>query len=303
MPMLFRIAAAIVCFASLMPCQHEEGQVLPDGESADGARRKAAAKGEAGEKREPEENLTPEQRLARNITSGAAPHCRFRATVKPAKLLPGQTGELKILATLAGNAVLPAPAPLEITSPQTQGLLALGQAAVDQADPGRIETGYVGRPVYENYAVIRMPVTMAGSAVMGSKHTVAIDMKLDLYDGKSAQPIGRFLDRVATEIEVGQTLDPEVKRTARAATPEPEKSAREPDNEAAPAPAPAKPKALEGNAIAPTAAKPAEAAKAAPAEAPPAERLEVEGDGVPVPWIAAGGALLLVLVLLLSRRK
>jgi hypothetical protein len=303
MPMLFRLAAAIVCFASLVPCQGAEE--LPDGESADGARRKAAAKGEAGEKREVEENLTPEQRLARNMTSGAAAHCQFFASVKPAKLLPGQTGELKILATLKGNAVLPSPAPLEITSPTTQGLLALGSPAVDQPEAGRIESAYVGRPVYENYAVIRMPVTMAATAAMGSKHTVAIDMKLDLYDGKSAQVIGRFLDRVATEIEVGQTLDPEVKRSTRAPSSEPPKAAATPAPATPTEPAPAKPSNLEGNAVAPTAAPspaPVPTSNAAP-DAEPGQ-LEVESGGdLPMPLILGGGALLLVVIVMLSRRK
>ena len=211
-----RLAIGLVCLTSFLPCQNE-GET---GEhSAEAQRRmKAAMQAEREGKQIADKEargefddakLTPEQRLARNITNGASQYCRFFATVTPAKLLPGQTGTLRVLATLQGHAVLQAPPQLEFVGQAQQGVVSLGPIALQPAAPGRIETGYRGRPVYENFAVIEAPVTMAPNAVMGSKHIVAMDLKFDLYDGTSTQPIGRFLDRASTELEVGSAAEVE----------------------------------------------------------------------------------------------
>ena len=300
--MLLRLAAGIVCVAAYLPCQEGESDVR----SAEAQRRiKTGVAGEKGEKGEVEdEKLTPEQRMARNITSGAQAFCRFLMTVNPPKLMPGQSGTVKILATLQGNAVIPSPAPFEMVTRPQQGAISLGALAFQPASPGRLASGYLGRPVYDNYAVIEIPVTMSPTATLGSKHIVEVDMKFDLYDGVSTQPIGRFLDRSATEVEVGQVLDPEVKGVARrpvadeapkqeAPPPEPP---RNPDVRATPAPPP-----LQGNAV-PAPAKPAVEPEpvAAPQSALPTED---QGGDLPLPLMLGGGALLLVAILLMSRRK
>src|SRR5688572_9686354 len=90
--MLLRLAIGIVCLATCLPCQRggeggeEEGRI----EEAARARMKQQQGREKGENVEGGDErtddgakLTPEQRLARNITNGASAHCRFLATVKP----------------------------------------------------------------------------------------------------------------------------------------------------------------------------------------------------------------------------
>jgi hypothetical protein len=314
MPMLPRLLTGMLFFAAALPCQKEEGTA--DVKSAEDARRaKAAAreerglKGEAGEMGEEDgANLTPEQRLARNVTHGAQAYCRFLATTKPEKLMPGQTGTLTILATLQGNAVLPAPASFQVLNAAQQGELSLGTLSARPATVGRHAAGYLGRPVYDNYAVLEAPVTLAPSAQVGSKHVVAVELQFDLYDGNSAQTIGRFIDRVATTVEVGKTPDPVVQGGVRPAssvatapaanvpppTSEPEERASTPPEVVAPR--------LEANTVVPQAPAPAPA-PAAPAttEAPP-----VVGDGdsgLPLPLLIGGGALLLAVVVLLARRR
>jgi hypothetical protein len=314
--MPLRFLPVLLCFAAFLPCQGGETteEVTERPESID--RRKAAGeKAERGEKGEngdgSDENLTPEQRLARNITSGASNHCRFIASVKPAKLMPGETGTLEILATLQGRAVLPAPAPLEMVGSAQQGAVTLGALMLDSAPAGRIEQGYLGRPVYENWAVLRVPVTMAPTAQIGSKHTVAVDLKFDLYDGTSAQPIGRFLDRAATEIEVGKLADPVVKGLPAAGAgsgASPGAAAVPPvapkDEPAAPtATPPAGAQVVPGTAIPAPAAQPTSEPTAAEPGPAATELSTDDGGSLPMPLLLGGGAILLVLVLLLARRK
>jgi hypothetical protein len=276
----------------------------------DGARaerlRKGGEKSEKGEEVEVEENLTPEQRLARNITSGASAHCRFLATVKPAKLLPGQTGTLFVTAVLLGHAVLPDPAPFEIMSPAQQGSVAIGAVAAQPAEPGRIEKAYLGRPVHENYAIFELPVTMGADAPLGSKHAVNVEMKFDLYDGNSGTAISRFLDRVTAEIEVGRVLDPAIQGVARPAAAASERPVVIAGAGEAPAPTVAAnvPAPLAGQAVVPAAAVPA--AAGAPTSAEPAATLApptADDGGLPTGIAIGGGAVVLLLLVLLLRRR
>lgn len=300
---MLRFVLPFALLVAVAPCQVEEVGGEPDVRAVEGESRIKGGKGMAGEKGEvPEENLTPEQRLARNVTSGASAFCRFSASVTPAKLMPGQTGTLKVLAALQGNAVLPSPAPLELVAPAQQGALQLGRLSAQPAAPGRLAAAYVGRPVYDNYAIFEVPVTMAGDAAMGSKHVASIDMRFDLYDGGSAQPISRFLDRVGLEIEVGRVADPEVQGLARPA----EETAPAVAPTAAPAAsapgAPAAASPLQGNVVVPEAAPATGGAapEAAPADGPAPV---VTPEGLPMPLLLGGGVLVVLVLLMLVRRK
>ena len=72
--MLLRLAAGIVCVAAYLPCQEGEASDVRNAETQ--RRIKTGVPGEKGEKGEVEdEKLTPEQRMARNITSGAGAFC------------------------------------------------------------------------------------------------------------------------------------------------------------------------------------------------------------------------------------
>lgn len=305
-----RFALAFAFLAAAIPCQVEEVGGEPDVRATE-------AQGRAGETRQKggmekgmkpeEENLTPEQRLARNITSGASAYCRFSVSVTPAKLMPGQTGTLKVLAALQGTTVLPAPAPMELMSQPQQGALTLGAMVAQPAAPGRLAPAYVGRPVYDNYAIFELPVTMAADAPMGSKHVASVDMRFDLFDGNSAQPIGRFLDRVGTEIEVGRVADPAVNfGAAAAAAPDAEPAPAGASASAAPTPA-----AAQGGAPARTfdgKVLVADETPAAPsAAAPESDGLpalpSVQPGGLPTWLLAGGGVVVLLVVILLLRRK
>src|SRR5262249_28852688 len=58
--------------------------------------------------------LTPEERLARNVIHGAHGYCHFDVAVRPARLMPGQTGTVSVTMILEGDAVMPCPAKLSL---------------------------------------------------------------------------------------------------------------------------------------------------------------------------------------------
>lgn len=299
----------------MLPAQQRSGDA--EFERGERERLRAEAKAKAGgkdvregeEKSEREEdlkNLTPEERLARNITSGAGAYCRFTTSVREGKLMPGQSGTLLITATLQGAAVMPSPPPIELVAPAQQGVATVGALAVRPADIARLAPGYAGRPVYDNYVVFELPVTLSPEAQIGKKVPVVIDLKFDLYDGASAQPIGRFVDRATAEIEVGAEPKPNVSLPAAAApTPPVEALGAAPVEPAKPQPdaAPANPAAVGGNAM--TSVVPSPAPQEAPEESTAGSSLPPVGDsdGLPLWPILAGGGLVLVLVLLLARKK
>lgn len=299
-----RLLVGIVCFAAGLVAQGEVERADPSGEEEGAVR----AKMEMREKMRgaDDANLTPEQRLERNIISGASSMCRFHASVTPPRLLPGQTGVLRIVASLQGDAVIPAPAPLEVLASPQQGPVLLGGHEIRPAGIGQLAKGYLGRPVYDNYLVLEMPVTLGNEAELGKKHQVKVDMKFDLYSGTSATPIGRFLDHATAEIEVGASPVPAVDRTARP---------RSDENREQEAPLPAPRGGVLGNEP-PTATGPIRGNVVVPSEAPAdtggidagrdAGELPGPGtsdDGIP-PFLLFGGmALLLAVVLLLARRR
>lgn len=220
--------------------------------------------------------------------------------------MPGQSGTLLVTATLQGAAVIPSPPPIELTAPAQQGMATLGALAVHPADVARLAPAYTGRPVYDNYMVLELPVTLSPEAQIGKKVPVVIDLKFDLYDGASAQPIGRFVDRATAEIEVGTEPNPQVSLpSAAGSAPAPVEAVGAVAASAPQAkdPAAANPAAVGGNAL------------SSPPQAPATPDLAVAGgdeanlsdltesEGLPLWPLVAGGGLVVALVLLLARKK
>ena len=306
--MLLRTLLALVCLNAIAPCQHgEAGEEVANPDVArriNDAKEKSQGRGDK-EAIDDKKNLTPEQMLARNITSGASAFCRFYATVKPTKLMPGQSGVVSVAAILMGDAVIPSPPPMEMIGSAQQGVIGLGAMSFVPAEPGKHAKGYLGRPVYDNYAIFEVPVTVSPDAEVGKKQRVAIDMRFDLYDGNSGQPVGRFVDQVSTEIEIGRALDPALATTrdgsARTAA-EVGKTAIEPASLESVGQEKPLPRVLEGSVIATT---PAPAPVPQQPDSAPEIPVGVD-DGetlLPLPVLVGGGVLLLGIVLLLARKK
>lgn len=313
MPVMYcRLLLALLCLGTGLLAQNEEEEgraELRRKERASGAAEKAEnGDGDKEAERakmsqEEWERLTPEERLARSVTHGAARYCRFTAAVRPAKLMPGQSGVLLISAILQGQAVLPSPAPLEYIGRPQQGWVTLGSLTMHPARTGRLAQAYLGRPVYDNTATLEVPISMAADAEIGKKQGLTVDLRFDLYDGNSAQAIGRFIDRASVEIEVGEALDPPVLGGMPKPRTDGEPVAPAVPDTAAPGTTPAA-HPIQANAVVPEAPAP-KAADTAPVAAPdsPTAPPAAAEEGLPVMLLVGGGALLLAIVLMLARRK
>ncbi len=235
----------------------------------------------------------------------ASAFCMFYVHTEPTKLMPGETGKLIVTASLKDRAVLPSPAPLRVTSPATQGQLTLGPATVLPAELGRLPGAYRGRPVYDNWATIEMPITVAASAPVGKKQSVVVEFSFELFDGNTAQSLGEFVDRALGQIEIGKSYDPQVQggyeapaaAAAAAAEPQPEirPMADDPDEPLTPAvggaePLPVVDSGAQAKAVAPIVD-----------EGPVAQIEDDEGNR----WIliVGGGALALAVLLLVLKKK
>lgn len=253
--------------------------------------------------------LTPEERLNASVRRNSKGQCRFVATCRPPKLMPGESGTLLITAILQGAAVLPAPLQMTMIARNPRGSVALGAMVANPAQLGVLAKGYLGRPVYENTAVLRVPVTMGTDAKLGSKQPVALDLQFDIFDGTSAQVVGRFIERVTTKIEVGQYIDPPV---AGRSAPQP----TEPNPVIS---TPTEPKGATNDTNQP---KGPDAMGGTPAVVPVGNNVstnnnevteptgggdlpptETDEGGLPLGMIIGGGAFLLVILLLMMRKK
>ncbi|MBL8750635.1 MAG: hypothetical protein JNK78_15860 [Planctomycetes bacterium] len=247
-------------------------------------------------------------RVAREGMRGAGSFVRFVPSVKPAKLMPGQSGTLFVTATLSGQAVLEAPLAMERLSGERQGHVTLGAMTVHAAEPGRLAVAYLGRPVYDNYVVLEVPVTMAPDAEVGSRQKVQVEWRFDIHDGASAQLVGKFIDGTAIDIEVGQASDPAVKGAAKA-TPADAPVATVPLAASPAGPAssvressPSVPRVVSG--VAPHAVPEESASLANPPAVDSGSDLPPTDSPIGVlPLAVGGGLLLLVIVLLLARKR
>ncbi len=319
--MLRATLSAFLFSLALLPCQDKPDEATGSRveKRMQAARERALREGkdlaeilgakEGKEDLESEEmnRLSEMARVAREGMRGAGSFVRFVPSVRPAKLMPGQSGTLFVTATLSGQAVLQAPLAMERLSGERQGHVTLGAMTAHAAEPGRLAAAYLGRPVYDNYVILEVPVTMAPDAEVGSRQKVQVEWRFDIHDGATAQLVGKFIDGAAIDIEVGQASDPTVKGGAKppaeaiAATPSPSAP------QAGPAAmvhetSPVKPRVVAG--VAPRAVTEESTSSSSPPSVDSSSDLPpTEAPLGVLPIAVGGGLLLLVIVLLLARKR
>lgn len=296
----------IACCGAALPAQEKPGALQRQMEKQ---RKKLAQKRERGDGVEVEgvEDTSPEALRNARRMRGSRGQCRFVPAMRPPQLLPGQSGTLLITAILQGNSVLQAPAQLVVT-PRTNGdVVQLGELKARPAKVGTIHAGYRGQPVYENTAVFEVPVTISSAAKLGDRAQVALELEFEIHNGDSAQMVGKFIERVQTQVEIAPYVDPVVEAASSRDAAEP---AGEVPAPSAPEPRPSRP-AADAGAGGDALGGAASAAEEVPVPVNAAE----QGDGgelpptvvsegqFPTPLVVGGGVLLLVIALMILRKK
>jgi len=308
LPKLSLILAALACFTAVLPGQNSEVQ-----EELEARRRKLAQKRKEGDgKIEPGDlrEFSPEETLEARKRRGARGQCRFVAAMRPPKLLPGQSGTMLITAVLQGRSVLLAPSQVSM-NPQPNGDMAqFGGLMARPAPLGSIHEAYRGQPVYENTAVFEVPVTITSKAKLGDKVAAAVDLEFDIYDGRTGQPVGRFIERVQTLVDIAPHLDPEVQgRTEREADPSEAAQPVQPLGEGAGDNVGNGADNGTSNAMSGTAnavdepEQPVDPVPPSNAGEDDLPSTSTDEGGFPTLLVVGGGAFLLVIVLLLMRKK
>lgn len=303
------ILTFLTCLTPAIAAQEGQGGDLT--EKMQASRRKLAQKRARSDAEiiESKPMSAEELRNARKLR-GSRGQCRFVTTVRPAKLLPGQSGTLLITAILQGHSVLTAPAQVLMTPRPNGNTVQFGDLTARPARVGTIHEAFRGQPVYENTAVFEVPITMSSSAQLGDRAALALELEFDIHDGKTGRVTGRYIEQVQAQVEIAPVVDPVVEgRQVREERPAAAAPVVSPGADMSSVDAAAAGGRSDGEALG-GAASPVVPASASPQE--PAPATEVEDALPPIPaaetgasWLmpVAGGAVLLILLLRFSRKK
>ncbi|GDY01474.1 hypothetical protein LBMAG49_08030 [Planctomycetota bacterium] len=155
--------------------------------------------------------MTPAERLARSPSHGSLGHCRFDTHLLPERLLPGRSGTLIVTMVFEGDSVMPSPPNLICRAVGGPPDLLFGDYQLEPAPlGGKQAKSYAGVPVYDNWATLRIPVTLAAQVALGQERQGCLEMTFDLYNAVSGQPVGRFIENVQVKVEAGSSPDPAI---------------------------------------------------------------------------------------------
>ena len=197
-------AATLLLACALAPSQALRAQ---EGDDA-GASRIKESGGADGE----EEALRRKAELAGKVDPGPVPIGggldRFMlpvTSIEPARIPPGGTGTLIIAFVMREGAVLATAADLELKYSPAQSPAQLGTWTIDDPKPGTAEGAFRGRPVFENYAIVRIPLSVDAGAAHG-KYPLSASVIAKLADPRLGANIGQFQGPATAQLVVGPPL-------------------------------------------------------------------------------------------------
>lgn len=129
--------------------------------------------------------------------------CRFDWSLQPEQLMPGQTGVLKIMMIMESNAVMRSAADLTASQRAPAGNLALGDMTLGPPRISKLAKAYQGKPIYDDWALLEMPITMAADAPPGSQQAALVEADFELHDGVSGTSMGRYRKVIRVTCTVG----------------------------------------------------------------------------------------------------
>lgn len=134
--------------------------------------------------------------------------CRFDGAVQPKRLMPGQTGSLRVTMILEGDAVMTSPSALQLKA--APGSMEIATWSLQPPTQARVAQAYLGQQVYDNWALVEAQVVMPTNARIGEKRNVVLELDFELHHGTSGQSLGNFHETVAIPCEVGIAAAPAV---------------------------------------------------------------------------------------------
>ncbi|MBI5852733.1 MAG: hypothetical protein HZB39_17110 [Planctomycetes bacterium] len=197
-------AVALLLACALAPSRALRAQ---EGDDAGASRIKESGAGD-GE----EDALRRKAELAGKVDPGPAPIGggldRFMVpvtSIEPARIPPGGTGTLIIAFVMREGAVLATAADLELKYSPAQSPAQLGTWTIDDPKPGTGEGAFRGKPVFENYAIVRIPLSVDAGAAHG-KYPLSASVIAKLADPRLGANIGQFQGPATAQLVVGPPL-------------------------------------------------------------------------------------------------
>ncbi len=309
MPM-FRLTVLLVSLVTMLPAHQKPGRAGPGVNLGERAEKQGK---EAGDLEKPSASDDPLKGGGNSGPVRMSPtgKCGFRVSVHPERLMPGQTGVVKVVMILQADAVMEFPSTLRLKPPANGGLLQFGAMVMQPPQSGNVAEAYRGRLVYDNYALAEIPVTMSTRAPLGSKQTSQLQADFQLHEGASGRFLGDFGQRLSVACDVGFAPDPTVQVVAVPSEPTAQVTQEQQSAEQEARPDAAATAGGSGNAGV------AAGGVAAPVEAPPQNKsadpaastdqgpvlVVDEGLSVTPIYLIAGGALLAIVVLMLAMAR
>jgi hypothetical protein len=143
-------------------------------------------------------------RLRKLGTIGTSRTDDLRATAhaRPARLAPGQSGELLVVVILGGKAVALPGSQADLKLDAAGSPLRFGAPKLDPAKPGRMEGKYKGKPVYDDMMIFRVPLRIVAGAAFPQDARVRGTLEAALYDSETGHVLGTFVSHVDGVVKI-----------------------------------------------------------------------------------------------------
>lgn len=239
------------------------------------------------------------------IRSDLAFHMAPVLSFQPRRIAPGAVGEAHLVLSMQRDTVLQVGG-LKLEYPREQGPVRLGDWTIDEPALGLEPGPFRGQPVYENYAQVVIPISVAAGADHKS-YPVILQVIAEVTDGKTGANRGESQAPARAELDVGPPLATPTVAQATRTSPRAGPAVQTPVEDDDPVgdmtddagESPSAP-AIEGERAA---AVPATGDSPVAQDAPPAGPLPVDEGSGSILWIGGGAGLLLLLVTALALRR
>ncbi|MCR9245275.1 MAG: hypothetical protein NXI31_09605 [bacterium] len=212
------IPVAIVTMLAALPAQGEKSGGGSAGNGSPGRAVKvdgpgpfdpkaAARKGIKPRKAAPRRGVRRNSDAERGKLPGARKGLvRFDVSCEPAALAPGADGQMTVVMSFAGDAIMLDPPPVKFEFESRQGaLVVLAEPKFRPAQVGGHAPALKGLPAYDDYAIFDVPFRVDADAKTGV-HPLAVTLKYGLFNGQKGGEIGNFTDVLGSKIAVNPAL-------------------------------------------------------------------------------------------------